>query len=73
MALHEGARSYPQIKALTERLLNEALADIDTTIQGELALTQDDRLIRAAEDGADLFSLGARNSAALSSPLEIPE
>ena len=39
----------------------------------ELALTQDDHLIRAAEDYADLFSLGARNSAALSSPLEVPE
>ncbi|EXI77008.1 MAG: hypothetical protein AW10_04096 [Candidatus Accumulibacter appositus] len=70
MALHEGVRSYRQIKTLTERLLNEALADSDTPVQGELVLTQDDRLIRAAEDYADLFSLGARNSAALSLSLE---
>lgn len=70
MALHDGVRSYQQIKALTERLLNEALAHSDTPVQGELALTQDDRLIRAAEDYADLFSLGARNSAALSLSLE---
>jgi len=73
MALHDGVRSYPQIKALTERLLNEALADIDTPLQGELALTQDDRLIRAAEDYGDLFSLGAQKSAALSLPLQEPK
>jgi len=70
MAMHDGVCSHQQIKALTERLLSEALADIDTPVQGELALTQDDRLIRATEDYADLFSLGARNSAALSLPLE---
>jgi hypothetical protein len=73
MALHDGVRSYPQIKALTERLLNEALADIDTPLQGELALTQDDRLIRAAEDYGDLFSLGAQKSAALSLSLQEPK
>ena len=43
---------------------------IDTPLQGELALTQDDRLIRAAEDYGDLFSLGAQKSAALPSPVE---
>jgi hypothetical protein len=66
MALHDGAGSYKQIKALTERLLNEALADIDAPVQGELALTQDDPLIRGGDDYADLFNLGAQNSAALS-------
>ena len=64
-ALHDGIRSYPQIKALTERLLNEALADIDAPVQGELVLTQDDPLIRGGDDYADLFNLGAQNSAAL--------
>ena len=70
MALHEGIGSYKQIKALTERLLNDALADIDAPVQGELALTQDDPLIRSGEDYADLFTLGARNSAALPPTLE---
>jgi transposase len=65
MALHDGARSYQQIKALTERLLADALADIDAPVQGELALTQDDPLIRGGDDYADLFNLGARNSAAI--------
>jgi transposase len=70
MALHEGIGSYKQIKALTERLLNDALADIDAPVQGELALTQDDPLIRSGEDYADLFTLGAENSAALPLTLE---
>jgi transposase len=64
MALHEGVGSYQQIKALTERLLNDALANIDAPLQGELGLTQDDPLIRSGEDYADLFTLGAQRSAA---------
>ena len=47
MALHEGVRSYKQIMALTERLLAQALIDLDTPVQGELELTQNDPLIRA--------------------------
>ena len=70
MALHEGIGSYKQIKALTERLLNDALADIDAPVQGELALTQNDPLIRSGEDYADLFTLGAQSSAALPPTLE---
>ena len=70
MALHEGIGGYKQIKALTERLLNEALDDIDAPVQGELVLTQDDPLIRSAEDYADLFTLGAQRSAASPLPLE---
>lgn len=65
MALHEGVRSYKQIMALTERLLAQALIDLDTPVQGELELTQTDPLIRAGEDYADLFNLGAQYSAAL--------
>ena len=60
-----------QIKALTERLLNEALTDIDAPVQGELRLTQEDPLIRSSEDYADLFNLGAQYSAALP-PLKEP-
>ncbi|MDP2824930.1 MAG: IS21 family transposase, partial [Sulfuritalea sp.] len=70
MAMHEGIGSYKQIKALTERLLNDALADIDAPVQGELMLTQNDPLIRSGEDYADLFTLGAQNSAALPLTLE---
>jgi transposase len=70
MAMHDGVRSYKQIKALTERLLAEALADLDAPVQGELALTQDDPLIRGGDDYADLFNLGALHSAALPSTLK---
>lgn len=65
IAMHDGVRSFKQIKALTERLLGEALADLDAPVQGELALTQDAPLIRGGEDYADLFNLGAQHSAAL--------
>jgi len=70
MALQEGGRSYKQIKALTERLLSETLAALDAPVQHELLLTQDDPLIRGGDDYADLFTLGAQNSAALPPPLE---
>lgn len=70
MALHEGLGSYKQIKALTERLFNDAVAGIDAPLQGELALTQFDPLIRSGDEYADLFTLGAMNSAALPPTLE---
>jgi transposase len=70
MALRDGVRSYKQIQALTERLLSETLAAIDAPVQSELPLTQDDPLIRGGEDYADLFTLGAQNSADLQPPLE---
>jgi transposase len=65
-ALQEGCRSYRQIHALTQRLLDETLATLDAPLQGELTLTQQHPLIRDGEDYADLFTLGARQSAALS-------
>uniref|UniRef100_UPI003F494C46 hypothetical protein n=1 Tax=Cupriavidus yeoncheonensis TaxID=1462994 RepID=UPI003F494C46 len=49
---------------MTERLLEQALAALDTAIQGELPLTQEYPLIRDGDDYADLFTLGARQSAA---------
>jgi transposase len=70
LALHEGVGSYKQIKALTERLFNDAVAGIDAPLQGELALTQIDPLIRSGDEYADLFTLGAMNSAALPPTLE---
>ena len=68
MALHEGVQNYLQIKALTERLFNDALAGFDEPIQGELALIQHDPLIRSGDDYADLFTLGAQTSANLPTP-----
>lgn len=65
LALHEGRASYQQIKSLTERLFNDAVAGIDAPLQAELALTQEHPLIRAGDEYADLFTLGADNSATL--------
>lgn len=70
IALRDGVRSYKQIQALTERLLKETLDAIDAPVQGELALTQSHPLIRGGDDYADLFTLGARQSAALPLTLE---
>jgi len=72
MALQDGVRSYKQIRALTERLFSEALADLNEPVQGELAFTQDDPLIRSGGDYADLFNLGAQASAALPPTLKEP-
>ena len=72
MALQDGVTSYKAIHALTERLLATALATLDAPVQGELALTQDHPLIRNGDDYADLFTLGALQSAALpTTPEEI--
>jgi transposase len=64
-ALHEGVYSYRHIKALTERLVDEALRALDAPIQIELPLTQSHPLIREGNDYADLFTLGAQQSAEL--------
>lgn len=65
MALRDGIHSYTLIKAATERLVQEALEHLDAPLQRELDLTQQHPLIRDGQDYADLFTLGARQSAAL--------
>ena len=65
MALRDGIHSYKIIKALVERLTAEALALLDTPVQNELTLTQEHPLIRNGDDYADLFTLGAQQSASL--------
>lgn len=65
-ALRENIGSYKAIEHLTERLLGAALADIDAPMQGELDLTQQHPLIRAGDDYADLFTLGAHSATHLS-------
>lgn len=64
-ALRDGVRHYPSLQAAAEQLLQQALAALDTPIQGELDLTQQHRLIRDGDAYADLFALGAKASAAL--------
>ena len=62
-AMHEGVYSYRRILALTEQLMTQALKVLDTPLQTELPLTQDHPLIRQGDDYADLFTLGAQQSA----------
>ncbi len=66
-AISEGMYSYGHVKTLTEQLMEEALAALDTSDPGEVSLTQSHALIRAGSDYADLFTLGARQSATLTS------
>ena len=55
-AIADGVHSYRHVKALTEKLVADALAAIDGPRQGELALTQEHALIRPADIYADLFA-----------------
>jgi transposase len=60
IALAEGIHSYRHVKALTARLVNEALARIEAESGAEAGLTQAHPLIRAPDAYADLFTLSAR-------------
>ena len=66
-AMQEGVYSYGHVKTLTERLMEEALVLLDAPATGEVPLTQSHALIRAGNDYADLFTLGAQQSATLAS------
>ena len=60
-ALNDGIHSYKHVKALTERLVAEALATIDSAPETPLALserplTQEHNLIRSSDEYADLFA-----------------
>ena len=55
-AIEEGVHSYKHVKAITERLVADALAVIDAPPQQELPLTQTHALIRATDEYADLFT-----------------
>jgi len=57
-AIADGIHSYRHVKALTEKLVADALAAIDKAgpAQGELALTQEHPLIRPVDIYAELFS-----------------
>ena len=66
-AMQEGVYSYGHVKTLTERLMEDALILLDAPPPIELSLTQSHALIRAGDDYADLFTLGAQKSATLAS------
>ena len=64
-AMQEGVYSYGHVKTLTQRLMEEALTLLDAPTSSEGSLTQSHALIRAGDDYADLFTLGAQQSATL--------
>lgn len=67
-AMAQGVYSYSLVKTLAERLLSDALLLLDAPIQIASPLTQSHPLIRQAGDYADLFTLGAQQSAQLPTP-----
>jgi transposase len=69
LAMTQGVYSYGHVKTLTEQLMEDALVLLDAPNPGEVSLTQSHALIRAGDDYADLFSLGAQQSATLVSTL----
>ena len=67
-AIEDGVHSYGHIKALTERLVAEALASLDAATpqdRDRAELTQSHALIRAGDDYAQLFTQAAERQAAL--------
>lgn len=54
-AMEQGVHSYSRVKTLTERLMAEALAALQTATPAP-ALTQQHELIRSAEEYGDLFA-----------------
>jgi hypothetical protein len=57
----DGVYGYKHVKALTERLVANALAALDappqaSPAQAELPLTQEHHLIRSPDEYADLFA-----------------
>ena len=60
-ALSDGTYSYKHVKVITEQLVANALAAIDSSpqtapVQSELPLTQEHHLIRCPDEYADLFA-----------------
>ena len=71
MAMTQGVYSYAHVKTLTEQLMEDALTLLDAPNPSDLALTKSHALIRAGDDYADLFTLGAQQSATLA-PTQAP-
>lgn len=70
VALAGNVRSSKQVRAIADRVFEQALARLDEAPQGELALTQSHPLIRPATEYTEFFTLGARSSAEPHPPTE---
>jgi hypothetical protein len=68
LAMTQGVYSYSHVKTLTEKLMEDALVLLNAPNPGEAPLAQSHALIRVGNDYADLFTLGAQQSATLTSP-----
>jgi transposase len=55
-AMDDGVHSYRHVKAITEKLVADALAAIDAPTQQESPLTQAHALIRSTDEYGDLFA-----------------
>jgi hypothetical protein len=62
-ALRHHIYRYKQVRAIVERLFEQALERLDQAPQLELPLTQDHPLIRPAAEYGELFTLGAQHGA----------
>jgi hypothetical protein len=62
-ALRHHVYRYKQVRAIVERLFEQALERLDQAPQLELPLTQDHPLIRPAAEYGELFTLGAQHGA----------
>ena len=63
-AMEHGVHSYRHVKAITERLVSDALAALQpstTSPQAQSHLTQQHELIRTAQEYGDLFAYAAAN------------
>ena len=58
-ALAGNVRSSKQLRAIANRLLEQALVRLDQAPQSELALTQEHALIRPASDYSEFFTRSA--------------
>jgi len=67
-ALAGNVRSSKQLRVIANRLLEQALARLEHSPQGELPLTQEHALIRPATDYSAFFTHSARASADESQP-----
>ena len=62
-ALRHHVYRYKQVRAIVERLFEQALERLDQAPQLELPLTQDHPLIRSTAEYGELFTLGAQHGA----------
>ena len=72
-ALRNRMYRYKQVRALVERLFEQALERLDQAPQLALPLTQDHPLIRHTAEYGELFSLGAQHGAGSQPPTGEPK